>query len=330
MNTNNNQFSWRDGAFKMNMGNHNNDSTCAIFSFDDNGMLIVSKESIWQIQLADTTDPNRTNPSIPNTKKRLLNYGAESHFVGRTLLQAKELFDEQALESHLDYKKALRLSFDFLNEITSIYEQKQGYFSDIKNISEKFRGTTDEDDALDIPQIENLEQKLKKYVQSVDHAIKPVMEIVQIFYPSIKNVDGKKWNIELETEWQKLSDKNPADFIKSVNPWIWQVRNIRNAIEHPKPEDCVDIRNFSLTPSGKVTYPAISYANKDTPLQTIAVTDFMEGNFSNLIVFFENLLAYLCNLHARPFAGDKRYVVEIPEDQREFHVRFKYQIAWTS
>ena len=43
-------------------------------------------------------------------------------------------------------------------------------------------------------------------------------------------------------------------------------------------------------------------------------------------------MAYLCNIHAQPFAGDKRIVIEIPSEQmqaNEKHVKFEYDVIWT-
>lgn len=43
---------------------------------------------------------------------------------------------------------------------------------------------------------------------------------------------------------------------------------------------------------------------------------FMESNIASLLTTFELLMAYLCNVHAESFAGDRRIVVPIPEDKR--------------
>ena len=58
----------------------------------------------------------------------------------------------------------------------------------------------------------------------------------------------------------------------------------------------------------------------------------MESNIASLLTTFELLMAYLCNLHAESFAGDRRIVVPILEDKRseaEKNIGFEYQILWT-
>ena len=65
---------------------------------------------------------------------------------------------------------------------------------------------------------------------------------------------------------------------------------------------------------------------------TLQVSDFMIYTLENLLIIFELLMAYLCDIHAQPFAGDKRVVVEVSPAKRlpnEKHVRFKYDILWT-
>ena len=78
----------RDAAIHMQVGDSTDGAISEPVSFGDR-LLIVKERSIWQVQLADAIDPQRSNPEIPNTHQKLLSRGSSDPLVGRTLLQAK-------------------------------------------------------------------------------------------------------------------------------------------------------------------------------------------------------------------------------------------------
>lgn len=96
--------------------------------------------------------------------------------------------------------------------------------------------------------------------------------------------------------------------------------------------DKVVFYNYRLTKDGKVNAPTIEYQKENSPYPAILVSKFMSTIIDNIFVFYEGLMVHLSNIHAQPFAGDKRYVAEIATVDRPIHnphMAYRYQIAWT-
>lgn len=182
-----------------------------------------------------------------------------------------------------------------------------------------------------IPALPNLEQKVKGFISNTDHAMRSIMELAQLFYPEIKS---KGWEEQLcQTIKSKLGDEDPfTTFVNTFKEFTEKTRKIRNTIEHPDNDNVLTIENYKLTPANILDVPSVSFRSKEYNLPKMRATAFMESTTINLLTIFELLMAYLCNLHAEPFAGNKRVVVPVPEDKREDsakHVCFEYQILWT-
>lgn len=323
-------FAWRNQGKQFKLGDEDDVGVSAMISLDDS-MLCVMRKSVHSIRLADSVDSNRINATIPDVKQKILSHGSDSPFVGRTLLQANVLFQSHHLAVHVDCSRAISISFSFLKEIIALNELAAAYIAEEGTKNALFTGKTDEDESLSVPSIDTVEQQTKQFIISADHATRHLIELTQLFYPEIKNGAWSKSLIEkLKGE---VGENHPSyQFVESIIPIIGLGRNLRNAIEHPKTGDNVQVRNYRLAQSGKMKTPTIQYDHKETPLSEMLVSQFMALVVENLLTSFEVLMVHLCNIHAVPFAGDKRSVVEIPEANRELHnphMRFVYHIAWT-
>ena len=322
-------FSWRSGGKRFDIGDDSEGGIHAMIPLDGD-LLCVTTKSVFAIRLADSIDPKRTDPNTLDMKQKVFDHGSATEFVGRTLLQANTLFTDQALGSKFDNKKGKKIGFDFMKEISAIRMTADDLVQEIEKKNSAFEGRPAADGSLHLPSVNRLEQRVKQFIISVDHAKRHQMEVVQLFYPDIEN---KYW-------WERLEEKlKPAieikrvdgEFVRNFTAWTWQMRNLRNAIEHPSKDDKVNILDYRLTTGLRVCVPTIEYRNEKTPLQEMPISEFILITIENLLVSFEFLIAYLCNVHVLKFAGHDRFVVEIPVVNRkahEAHVRFDYQIVW--
>ena len=322
-------FAWRNGGGRIQVGNGEEGAIKCMMEI--NGQLFcITEKSIHSIMLADTIDPKRTNPTIPNSQQKVFPYGTNDPFVGRTLLQAKELFVDFALPATINTTKAVSIAFSFLKEVASVRETVNKYMAEEQAKDAAFKGEIGEEDSLQIPSIDNLDQQVKQIVNSIDHAILLIINTLQLFYPDIKI---SKLVDKLIEELEKQKDTtDDVKFIREINDWLRLVRNLRNSIEHPKENNRMDIKNYRLEETGSIQRPTIAFINNETPFPEIAVRAFATSILDNLISCYEILIVYLCSIHAQPFAGDTRSVIEIPEDKRsdgEKNIRFGYHIAWT-
>lgn len=333
---NNDPFARRNGGKQFEIGDVDEGGISAVISTGDS-LLIVTRKSIYTLLLADHVDPDRTNPAIPDSKQKILAYGSDEPFVCRTLLQAQALLGGQGLPTSIDSKKGLGIGFNFLNEIVALHELVNDYVAEEERINSAFRGNLEEDQSLNLPSTPKLEQRVKQFVNNADYATIHMIELSQLFYPDITKNDKKRKMIWAEQLQQKLeSEKGASDpsteFVFGITPWLKLVRSLRNAIEHLTAGAELVIKDYSLSNSGHVKPPTISHNDAKYPLPEMPVSNFMIETLEYLHICFEELMAHLCNVHAKPFAGDIRSVVEVPVGERrphEVHVRFGYHIAWT-
>ena len=328
-NKENDPFAWRSGGGSMKLGNDPTDAVSSVVVIG-NDLLIVMRRSIHSVMLADSIDPNRTNPQIPNSQRRVVPYGSDDASVGRTLLQANVLFEKNTLPSEVDRALALRISLEFLKEILALRDIMNEYKEKVDTAQASFEGKLADDKSLHLPFIPGLEQITKRYIQTADDATGRVMELAQVFYSDIR---GKRWIVSLHDKLRETQGEthNATMFVKSITNGVWLLRNLRNAVEHPKETDHIEVENYTLNSDGTVGEPIISCNNPDTPLSDMSIMDLMEDATEALQEYFEMLMAHFCDIHALPFVGMKRYVSETKTSERQEHlkhVRFEYQIEW--
>ncbi len=321
----NDPFAYRSQGGSFAVGSEDGDNMSAFVKVDDQ-LMCITRKNIRTVLMADTIDPERTNPNIDHNVQHVLPYGSDNEFVGRTFQQASILFEEHTLPKSVDHNKGVSISLSFLKEITSLDKIKKDYLAEEDEIKTKLSKNSP------IPSLPNLEQKVKGFISNTDHACGLIMEIANLFYFDVK---GKGWESKLISKLDVESQDDFIKFIKSFETYTVGMRRMRNKIEHPYGElkdDLLNIENYKLTPNNTISTPSIVYESTVYNLPKVKVSGFMESTIINLVNIFELLMAYLCNLHAEPFANDKRVVVSIPEDKRQEtskHVSFEYQILWT-
>jgi hypothetical protein len=329
----NDQFRYRNEGGRFDVGTDEDGTVSAMVKVGDD-FLIVKTKSIYSMILPDSIDPERTNPTLPkHSQQKVLSYGSEEPFVGRTLLQADVLFKDHAQPSRINSASALNISLSFLKEIAVLHELSNKFTEEFKSKNASFEGKTDENQSLHLPSISDIDQQTKTFIRNSDNAARHIIELAQLFYPDIKN---KGWGEQLleKLKAEKGSEDPSVKFVEIMNPKLGLVRNLRNAIEHPQKDDKVEIQDYRLDKTGYVTPPTILYAHKEIPLAPTPISIFMQNTLEDIQISFEVLMAHLCNIHAEPFAGDVRSVIQITTPRTncspsDTHVRFEYQIHWT-
>ena len=101
----------RESAGKMEIGTADDSSEITAMVSIGDDFYIVKENGIYAVKLADSIDPERLNPHIPNVQQRVLDYGSASKLVGRTFLTANSLFKENHLPSTFNCEQAIMLAF---------------------------------------------------------------------------------------------------------------------------------------------------------------------------------------------------------------------------
>jgi hypothetical protein len=119
-----------------------------------------------------------------------------------------------------------------------------------------------------------------------------------------------------------------AQFVNNIMPALKFIRNLRNATEHPKEDDCVLMKDFILELDGTIFPPSIELINMDTPEPRVHITTFMEQMNNYLIETIEVLLVHLCISNMANLDGffDCCIMELPPEMRRQKNVRFSYAV----
>jgi hypothetical protein len=285
---------------------------------------IVKSEGIYEIRLADEIDPQRVNPNIPNTQRRVLRLGSDSELVGRTLLTAKKLFDPKFVRPGVDCVGALSLAFEALKDLGSMSE----IWAEIARAQEKVVSIGEfkakQDGSLVLQSIENIEVLCKTFSQKADHTLQSLISIVRLFYG---NDAGRRWFESLtEIAEKQYGLEDPfSKYMRAALPFLRFVRNMRNCVEHPQHDQKIVVTDFALGVDGKIVPPTIEVVHKQSPQSPVLVVRLIADLTEHLSKVFETMIAFICDRNMQAMGAFDVQVVELsPESRTEKHVRFSY------
>ncbi len=313
----------RDAAISMQVGDATDGAISEAISLGDR-LLIVKEESIWQVQLADDIDPERSNSNIPNTHQKLLSRGSTDPLVGRTLLQAKRFAKNGILPPTIVIETVLGVALSFLTEADALRAKLDEYNQRTRSLNDAFKQTPGSSQVLQVPAVGDVSARGKAFIQAADHSVRPLWTLARIFHPELPV--GVSWSKLTALMQAGSEDQNAfAEILLQLEKPLAFLRNTRNAVEHPKPGQEVIFEDYRLKSDGTVYTPTIEVIHKDTPLAATELQAYFTQTLSFLIDVYECLLIQLCALHVRSNRGFPISVVELAPDERRYpHVKYAY------
>jgi hypothetical protein len=290
-----------------------------------NGSLhLLGGTAIYRVQLADEIDPQRTNITLPNTHQKVLSYGTEFPCVRQTLMTARRLFKDNVLGPAFNYKGAINLSYEALQELAAMHDllkdlrgRLDKITEDVNNLDVKYRSMT-------VPGTGDVQSLTETFLQKADHVAIDLFNIAKLFYG---DDIGPRWFESLHgLICKKYGDDDPfSQFLKAALPFLKFVRNARNAIEHPDKIKSVKVTDISLLSSGELSPPCAEVIHPETPQASVPLLALMEHIADQLATAFEVMLVHLCRANVRPFAGLPLGIIEYDESQQKaFKCRYGY------
>lgn len=170
----------RDSAFSIQVGDENDGPISRIVSVANADMYIIKKHAIFRVFLADDIDPERTNMSIPNGHQRVVSQGSESELVARSFLTADLLFNSNQLDRSIEVKQIIDLSIVIMKELLAARNIESDLLREQSNTLAAFQQPKQRSVAL--PSVEGLDERLKTFVQRVEHATQAIFRFTQQFY----------------------------------------------------------------------------------------------------------------------------------------------------
>lgn len=302
------------------------DSPITGFIVVDDQMHVIKERGVYRVMLADEIDPDRKNPSIPNTFQRVLRMGSDSELIGRTLLTAQNLFKSAYLPKEVDCDRGLSLALDITKHLVSMNLAADSLRDKEEMTVAASDVTTRKDRSVIVPDVGVVEAECKAFLQQAGHVQRELLEIARLFY---KDQKFRKWFDSFANLMSQTLDDSDEflEFLNSALPLLRFVRDARNCIEHPKETELVKVTDFFINSDGKFVAPTIEVIHPTSPLAPTDVSTFMRQITDDLGIVVESMLGHLCGHHVQAFAGIQFSVCVLPENKRQNrNVRLGYAV----
>lgn len=313
----------RDGGGSMEIQTLDDKGPITDIISTDERLFVVKGKGIYEVKLADQVDPNRTNITTPNTIQRVLPYGSDDAWIGATILTAHRLFKGTKAQDKVDGDEAFTLVIEIAEDISGAYLFYDAFskaVSDaIANLDSKIRP----DRSIIVPAIGNVETKCNEFLQRVDHALRELFRLVKMFYT---DVGAGGWDsLKKKIDGEPQDTDNFPQVMAEILPFLQLIRNARNCVEHPRPEQRLIVIDFSLDPKNTLVPPTIQIVHPKSPHEETPVSMFFSQALQYVVDIVELMIVFLCARHVKPVAGMPIRVMEIPPEKRKSpHVRYGY------
>jgi hypothetical protein len=289
-------------------------------------LLIIKERSIYEMVLADSIDPQRTNINLPPTiHKLIIDKGTESEIVAKTFLTAKTLFKPEYIIDTVNCDSVLSLTIDLLSEISLLEKEIKDYQEQEDKVSSDYEKRRSQKVSFELPSIINLESRCKTIFQKADHIEQILMDIITHFYTDKGLTKQSRFPKLYETLKAKYGEEdNFANFVHRTIYFMRIVREMRNGLDHRLPT--VKINDFELQIDGNILSPTIELNHKGVNLNRTSLGEFLKITIKNLVEITEATFAFLAGKNARTSVIPYQ-LREIPEEKRQ-HKFVRYSF-WT-
>ncbi|MGV6996673.1 hypothetical protein ACUZ9P_12375 [Desulfovibrio sp. QI0430] len=312
----------REGSCSITITPPDDDSPIRDMISIEERLFVVKDRGIYEIFLADQTDPKRTNPSVPNTLQRLLPFGAQDAWVGAVVLTARVFFLSSCFDQEIG-----RNAFNFLlgvaQDIAGAKAILQRYLQQEAEAQQSVNPKIGLDHSFVLPSISNVEATCNEFLQRMDHAQRELFKIAQLFFSDVKTGfwDGLKAKVDAGPQ----DFDNFAQFLAEATDFFKHIRNARNCAEHPRLEQRLVVLDFKLDTNNVLVPPTIEVVHPKTPMEACPVGRFFIDTIEILVSVVEYMIVFLCARNVKQVGGLQVYAIELPPERRKFpHVRFSY------
>lgn len=315
--------SLRDGAGSFDIRTPDDDSAISGMISTGGRLLVVKGKGVYEVKLADQVDPDRTNIAAPNTVQRILPYGADDAWVGATLLTAYNLLKGSNIQDKVNGDEALALVLEIAEDISGAHQLHDSYAKSEADATANLDPKIRSDRSIVLPAIGNVETRCNEFLQRGDHSLRSLFRLVKMFYSDVGS--GGWESLKTKIDGEGLDIDNFPRFLADELPFLQLIRNARNCVEHPRPEQRLLVSDFSVDSKNVLLPPMIQIRHPKTPLEKIPVRAFFLQTLQRIISTVELMVVFLCARHVKSFGGMSIQVMELsPERRSSPHVRYGY------
>jgi hypothetical protein len=276
----------------------------------DSRLCVVTGGGVYAIQLADQTDPERTNPAIRNSMQRLLTVGADDVIVSGILLTAERLCKAVYLGQAFPEKRAISLAWQQTKAIAAMAKMGAELEGRQKMIMTEFDGMRITATQITLPTMEDAEHRFDAFAQKLGHAVNTLRDIARLFYPELT----AKW---IDALTRSTTERYGADapfpvYLREVGKTLLFMRDLRNMIEHPKPGLRAKVFDFRQLATGEILAPSVEFEGSHYGNGPYALHQIMTLLTQTITLITEALIGHMCNLNFKQVAGFEIGVITLP------------------
>lgn len=313
----------RDGAGSFDLKTPGDTSAILDLISTGDRLLVLKGKGIYEVKLADEIDPKRTNINVPNTIQKVLPYGVEDPWIGAVVLTGRHLLLSSCSLSNADGKLAFNLVLKIAKDIAGAYQLMENYQEAEHTATESLDPKIQKDRSVVVPAVGNVESRCNEFLQRTDHALRELFRLVRMFYPDVNSGFWKGLKKKIDDGPQDID--NFPQFLAETVPFLQQVRNARNCVEHPRQDQRLIVTDFDIDPNNLLLLPSVEVVHTETPLDRRPVSVFFAQTLQNIVRIVELMIVFLCSRHVRPVSGFPIQVIELPPEHRKYpHVRYGY------
>jgi len=256
-------------------------------------LLVLKENSIIKMMLAESIDANDDYPETRHSYTKLFDLGTTSKIISRILVQSSELlkFVDNKEKILTEIWKGNIFLINCSNSHNYLYESINKLIPECENIINENKHARY---IPALPTVLELETNVNSYYQNAKLLLMQIFKLFQVFFNMpIKN--RKEANFEMHIEWIKNKFGESSDLYKILDndiSWIRILSECRNAIEHQKEGQSLNIKNFSLQPDNKFSAPLLSYelSRLSIKLESLDLLNEISVTLDNLVDLYEDVI----------------------------------------
>lgn len=250
----------------------------------------ISENRIIRIRPASQIDPGTGTLGLPDEQIPIFDVGCRSPIVARTVVQTEQISKLKLLEGD-KHDKVMDATFEVMSSLITLKWLHQQLSENIKEAKDRIESALFQQaprTVVTISSAKNLHVIIRSIILEGKRALNASSSLInELFDLGIPLGHFHKAKVLIE---EKFGTDSPASsFLKHSEIWIkWQI-DLRNAVEHPKADQRINIVNFQLNASGEVECPHLSIRIRDK-VEKIDALNFSDRLIEEMLIFFEELV----------------------------------------
>lgn len=284
----------RDDAFSMSINdseNINDDSKIIDSMVIGDELYFFKTTSIFRMLTAESIDPALDEPDTKHSYEKISDFGTESDYVARCILQAKKLLpfvtkNEKSKNKILE--QIWELNLQLLNCKNVVREIDFHNSNLIVKCNQIIINNQSSSVLPPLPKIPELEEKVRVFLTNSKLVLIGLFKFLAEFYP-LPIGDRAESHFDKHIKWLETNlgtDHEISKLLKVDLEWIRLLSECRNAIEHSGEGQKIDVINFALKPGNKFSSPCWTY----DLTKKLGVKNGPHDLLNDLDVFCSNML----------------------------------------